>query len=274
MESLVDMNYLTATDPWLNLTYSLTNELGMAIVGGELMNPDSFFTMTEISKTYQVSLNVVREAMKILYAKGLLTINPRNGVAPTHQEKWNLFDPDVLEWALSSNSARVFFLELEELRMAIEPAAAGLAAANFTNTGDINLILNALEKMKGSKSGTQELLDAENDFYLAILTTSKNPYFVGMNKCIKASNNLRFSLKKQSEENLHADINSYQEIFNAIASGDQLLAFKKTMLLARKFARLMKDFLSNEGNHQLQIMLSSGSNKLLPTSPPIKAAMR
>ena len=57
---------------------------------------------------YEASRSVLREAIKVLNAKGLVTARPRAGTFVTPPSEWNLFDPDVLRWTplhASINSA-------------------------------------------------------------------------------------------------------------------------------------------------------------------------
>ena len=76
-----------------------------------------------------VSRTVVREAIKVLAAKGLVVARPRTGTQVRDRRYWNLMDPDVLAWRLEANPGDDFFVDVFELRRLIEPAAAGLAAA-------------------------------------------------------------------------------------------------------------------------------------------------
>lgn len=255
------MKYSKITGLWHNLTHCLSTELGIAIVGGELSKANSVLTMNGISEKYQVSMNVVRESLKILFAKGLVTISPRSGITPTDPEYWNLFDSDVLTWALTSNSACGFLYELEQLRVALEPSAARLAAANFANGCDISPISTALRKVQSSTLGTQELLDAENEFHFAVLTASQNPYFISMHKCIYASNNLRFLLSIPNEYNLKIERGSYQEIFNAITTGDQSMAFTVAKEIAERFSCSVRELLSHNDSRNLKMILKSESYK-------------
>jgi DNA-binding FadR family transcriptional regulator len=106
----------------------LVQQLGQMIVAGEL-GADRPLVPEEIGNRFEVSRTVVRESLRVLEAKGLVSARPNVGtrIRPVHE--WNLLDPDVIEWrALGpyrSDQAR----ELIELRQAFEPLAAHLVAA-------------------------------------------------------------------------------------------------------------------------------------------------
>src|SRR4051812_29880182 len=80
-----------------NLTFSMLDELGKAIVTGAYESA-RFPTEAEIAAQHGVSRSVTREAVKMLTAKGLLTARPRKGTSVLPASHWNLFDPDVLRW--------------------------------------------------------------------------------------------------------------------------------------------------------------------------------
>ena len=71
---------------------------------------------------------VVREAIKVLAAKGLVVSRPKTGTRVRPPESWNLLDPDVLAWRQEGLSPGAFLGKLTEVRLIIEPGAAELAA--------------------------------------------------------------------------------------------------------------------------------------------------
>lgn len=223
-----------------NLTFELARKIGSAIVNGEYSKTIGFTSMTEIASKHKLSLNIVREAIKILYAKGLLSISQRSGITISPPEQWNLFDTDVLGWALNSNSALEFFSELSELRRAIEPEAARLAALQYNDRRKINTIYNALLRIKEAAIGSNALLEAESDFHTAILLASNNPYFMEMHKYIKISTTMRFSFQNQSNITVEPNHRDYEIIFEAIATGNAAHAFQASSHLAKKIADLAK----------------------------------
>src|SRR5665213_2399670 len=83
-----------------NLTYSIAEDLGVAIVTGTYSDANPFPVEGELCKQYGVSRSILREAVKMLTAKGLLGSRPRRGTWVQHETKWNLLDPDVLRWML------------------------------------------------------------------------------------------------------------------------------------------------------------------------------
>jgi DNA-binding FadR family transcriptional regulator len=114
----------------------LVQQLGQMIVAGEL-GADRPLVPEEIGHRFEVSRTVVRESLRVLEAKGLVSARPNVGtrIRPVHE--WNLLDPDVIEWRalgpFRSDQAR----ELAELRQAFEPLAAHLVAAQASRLPEI-----------------------------------------------------------------------------------------------------------------------------------------
>ena len=110
-----------------NLTHGMLDALGRTIVIGDYENR-VFPTEAELAKQHGVSRSVTREAVKMLTAKGLLSARPRQGTIIQPSTSWNLFDTDVLRWLLERKFSVELLRHFNQLRVAIEPEAAALAA--------------------------------------------------------------------------------------------------------------------------------------------------
>src|SRR5262245_47714049 len=73
------------------------------------------------------SRTVLREAIKVLAAKGLVESRPRTGTRVRPRRTWNLLDPDVLAWQQEGTPSPLFLRSLTEVRQIVEPSAAALA---------------------------------------------------------------------------------------------------------------------------------------------------
>ena len=81
---------------------------------------------------FDFSANALREAVKVLTGKGLISTAPRSGTKIRLMSDWNMLDPDVLRWHADPETASPeFLLDLIELRQIIEPRAAELAAEEW-----------------------------------------------------------------------------------------------------------------------------------------------
>jgi DNA-binding FadR family transcriptional regulator len=158
-----------------NLTYAMLDALGKEIVTGGY-DDRPFPTEAELAKRHDVSRSVTREAVKMLTAKGLLTARPRKGTSVQPSSAWNLFDPDVLRWLLERKFSLELLRQFSELRIAIEPAAAALAARAADADG-IAAIGAGYERMVAAEAGDDDSLEADIAFHIAILKASANPFY-------------------------------------------------------------------------------------------------
>ncbi len=158
-----------------NLTYGLLDSLGRAIVTGRY-DRQPFPTEAELAKQHGVSRSVTREAVKMLTAKGLLSARPRQGTVVEPTTSWNLFDTDVLRWLLERQFSVDLLKQFNQLRVAIEPEAAALAA-RFADDDDLRRITSGLQRMEAAEEGTDDTLEADIAFHVAVLRASGNPFY-------------------------------------------------------------------------------------------------
>lgn len=158
-----------------NLTYGMVDGVGRAIVTGQF-DDAPFPTEAELARRYSVSRSVTREAVKMLTAKGLLTARPRKGTSVQPGAQWNLFDTDVLRWLLERKFSLELLRQFSELRIAIEPAAAALAARAHDAAG-IEAIHAGFARMAAAERGDDDPLEADIAFHIAILHASGNPFY-------------------------------------------------------------------------------------------------
>lgn len=130
-----------------------------------------------------VGRGVVREAIKTLSGKGLVSVRPRHGTRVLPRRDWSLLDRDVLNWLVGQdNPDRELLLAIQEVRSIIEPAAAALAATRATKK-DLLRIHAALEAMESSDSQATATA-ADKAFHLAILDATHNPVLQGFRGAI------------------------------------------------------------------------------------------
>src|SRR5690625_791818 len=111
---------MSTLDGGRNLTHQVTYNLGAAIVRGDYGLNEHFPTEAELSEQSDTSRSVVREAVKMLTAKGLISPRPRQGIRVQPTSNWNMFDVDVLQWTFSGRPSLPRRRELTAPRIGIE----------------------------------------------------------------------------------------------------------------------------------------------------------
>lgn len=204
-----------STDMGRNLTYGMLDMLGKAIVTGQY-DKQPFPTEAELAKQYDVSRSVVREAVKMLGAKGLLTARPRKGTTVQATDRWNLFDIDVLRWLLDRKFSLVVLRQFSELREAIEPAAAALAANAHTADG-LAAIRAGYARMEAAELDDDDPLEADIAFHIAILQASANPFYAQFRDVVTTA--LRASIRFTNRfKGRTASLPQHKAVLDAIAN--------------------------------------------------------
>ena len=204
-----------------NLTYGMLDHLGKAIVTGAY-EATPFPTEAELSAAHGVSRSVTREAVKMLTAKGLLTARPRQGTSVQPTTSWNLFDPDVLRWLLERKFSPLLLAQFNQLRAAIEPAAAALAARTADNR-DRAQIEAGFARMIAAERGDDDVLDADIAFHLAILRASNNPFYAQFRDVVATA--LRTSIRFTNRIiGRTADLAAHGAVKDAILARDPVAA--------------------------------------------------
>lgn len=185
----------------------------------------------------QVSQTVVREALKVLAAKGLVEPRPKRGTVVRPREAWSLLDPDLLYWRSTEGPEAGFLEDLAEVRFIVEPEAVRLAAQRRTPT-DIVAIDAALRAMasagKSSASvGSNELVEADLAFHRALLAAAHNELLSRMEPIIGAGLRMRDQLVHGEGRGPDALL-EHEAVVEAVRAGDAEVAASATRRLLRR----------------------------------------
>jgi DNA-binding transcriptional regulator YhcF (GntR family) len=107
---------------------SIVRIIGGWVLGGRYLPGDTLPREEDLVESLSVSRTSIREAIKVLAAKGMVESRPRIGVKVRPRDDWRLLDPAVLSWHPNLTRDVELIESLIEVRRIIEPAAAELAA--------------------------------------------------------------------------------------------------------------------------------------------------
>jgi len=204
-----------------NLTWRIANRIGIAIVTGVYSADNPIPIEAQLCRDYQASRPVLREAVKMLTAKGLLAARPRRGTWVQPEQRWNLFDPDVLGWLLQRRFSRALLIEFTQLRLAVEPGAATLAASVAGREQKL-AISRAIERMQAADRGADDPLDSDIAFHVAVLRASGNRFFAQLTGFSATA--LRFSIRMTNRYRgvRLTSVADYRKVADAILAGNAL----------------------------------------------------
>jgi GntR family transcriptional regulator, galactonate operon transcriptional repressor len=157
--------------PIRGLHGQVVEELGIRIVSGALAE-GAVFDAAELEARLGVSRTVMREALRVLAAKGLVDARPKRGTAVRPRTEWHLFDPDVLRWEFAGDSPTLFG-DLAEVRRIVEPAIAGLAAQR-RDDDDLARLDAALALMSSAGADADRATGADLEYHRALGHASHN----------------------------------------------------------------------------------------------------
>ena len=143
------------------------------IVGGKLAPGSLLPTEPEMGTRFGVSRSVVREALRVLGAKGLVDVRHGSGTRVTSSDRWDPLDPAVLgALRLGSPSATVLH-DLLEARTIVECAVAALAAER-ADAGEHAALDDALAIMRASLDDPPRYVTGDSAFHLTLLRAARN----------------------------------------------------------------------------------------------------
>lgn len=220
-----------------NITADLVNRLGRDIVAGRFGVNDIFPNEGALSSELEISRTAVREAIKMLTAKGLVGSRPRRGTEVRPVSDWNLLDSDVLRWLRESPPDRAIVIELLELRLGFEPEAAALAArrADPTQLAEIEA---AYGFMRESAWGRYDPVEADCRFHEAIIAATSNRFYQPLGALVRTALSLTAPITNAIFGHAVGDLEAHGEVLLAIEKKDKSSAFE-----------LMRGMLSDVAKH-------------------------
>jgi DNA-binding FadR family transcriptional regulator len=194
--------------------------IGIDIIAGRYPEGAKLPGDAELTLLFGVSRPVLRESVKTLVAKGLLSTKARVGTVVRERASWNMFDPDVLAWHLDAGIDKRFLRDLAEIRLAVEPRAASLAAER-RSMDDLAEMRRSIERMRREPSDSVGFADGDLSLHLAVANASGNPFMRSIGAVIEAALRTSFLLSAPVEERERdIAIHSHERIVDAIEDKD------------------------------------------------------
>jgi DNA-binding FadR family transcriptional regulator len=202
-----------------NVHGNTVDHLGEAVVAGRYAVGASLPPEPLLCEELGVSRTVVREAVKSLIAKGLITTGPKVGTRVLSEEHWNWFDPDVIIWQSKAGLTPEFLRDLQDLRRVVEPAAMRLAAERAT-AEDIAAIELAYAGMKRAVEEGGDYVTHDLRFHQGLLSASRNRMLVQMSKALGALLRTSFEISTRRKDGPLNSLPLHREVLDAVIARD------------------------------------------------------
>jgi GntR family galactonate operon transcriptional repressor len=216
------------------LSEMVAGTIGRRIVSGRYKPGDNLPTEPKIQLEFGVSRTAVREAVRVLSAKGLTASRPKVGTRVRPMAEWNMLDSDVLRWQVDQNPSDEFIHALFEMREILEPAACSLAAERAT-VEELAALGAAMDGIEANLRGSREQIKADVDFHKTILQASRNPMLRSVGAMIQSALTISFTLGWRTVMAEDAVL-QHRAVYDAICLRDRDTAY----LAMRKLLRNSK----------------------------------
>jgi DNA-binding FadR family transcriptional regulator len=217
-----------AEDTARNLHTRLADQIGIRIIRGDTKPGEALPSELRICEMAGISRTAVREAIRVLVGKGLLQSKPKSGTRVREPEHWNHLDPDMLRWRLEVTEVDSYLQKLFELRVAVEPAAAALAATAAT-AEEVEHLQRAVDRMASARTD-EAFADADIDFHKGLYFATGNEFFWPIAQMLSLALRKSFRIAAKGDHRKRA-LAEHQEIVDAVAARDPERARAATLKL-------------------------------------------
>jgi DNA-binding FadR family transcriptional regulator len=219
----------------------IVHDIGRQILSGEIQPGE----VLPLHSGVRASRTVLREAIKVLAAKGLVESRPKTGTRVRPRLSWNLLDPDVLAWQREGAPPAQFLRKLTEVRRIVEPAAAELAGARAT-ARERSVIAEAYRDMESALAGREADYDAfdlaDMRFHLAIMQACHNDLLEQMSGVVFGALLVSFRATSRLPGSARASLPNHRAILDAIRDRDAARAARSMRRLVHTTAREIEAF--------------------------------
>ena len=197
-----------------NLHTQVVESLGESIVCGVFQPGDALPGEAQLASEMAVSRTVLREALKVLAAKGLIETRQKTGMRVRDSRYWNHLDADVLGWRCASLPTDDFVEKLVEMREIVEPAAV-MTAARRRDPAQLEAIREALAAMEAAET-LDDWAAADLRFHETVLLATNNELLSALFSVIESALGTFFVMSARTAKNFKYALPHHRAVYEAI----------------------------------------------------------
>jgi DNA-binding FadR family transcriptional regulator len=210
----------------------VVRDLGCRVVAGEWQSGDVLPTEAELMVELKVGRSVVREAMRILNAKGLVRSRQMEGTKVMPRSEWRLLDPDLIQWRMQAADRKVLLKDLLQVRLVLEPGVVWTATANGSEEAKarIHAAWDAKTAVLSEDAPPHEQRDhfitTDLEFHRAFLAAVGSEILEQLFAVIEAALALMIDVQMQARGStttlvgMEETVQLHQDVYDAFAAGD------------------------------------------------------
>ncbi len=195
-------------------------DLVAAIVTGELAPGDVLPPEGVLSQNFGVSRTVIRESVKRVEEKGLVTVAQGRGTSVNPPTAWNVLDPVVLSALVDHDDTLGVLDELTVIRGSLEASMAA-AAAHRQTPNRTHELEEAFEQTELNIDDFSRYNEADAHFHYVVMEQSGNRLAANITRILfaRARESARFT-GTPGPEAMRLTLNEHRAVLEAITSGD------------------------------------------------------
>jgi DNA-binding FadR family transcriptional regulator len=200
-------------------------ELLAEITLGELLPGEMLPREIDLVERFAVSRGVIRECIRSLEERGVITVKHGRGATVTPRDEWDVLDPEVLDALLAAPEGKRLENEALECQRLLEVQAAGLAAERAGNA-DLKALTHAHERMTAdaarahtTRIAARRYRHADVDFHRMIVHASRNRALAQMSAPLHRALTAT-SAEPRDSADAERHLDEHRDIIAAIADHD------------------------------------------------------
>ncbi len=231
------MSRLEGTTPLRGVIGDIVSNLGRRIVAGEWAANQTITKEPELIKELRASRSVLREALRVLAAKGLIESKTSVGTTVRNRSAWRLLDPDVISWRIAAGEQETLLSDLLRLRLVMEPGVAELAARSSSDAARARIADAWRAKVTVFEASDMPdplrrdaFIKTDLDFHRALIVATDSEMLGQLFSIIEAALGLLLDLQMQARGYKSKMIGMdhshelHEAVFNAVMARDPALA--------------------------------------------------
>ena len=211
-----------ARTPMLGVT--IVDELVDAIVSGRLAPGDTLPPEGPLSVQFGVSRTTIRESVKRVEEKGLLTIDRGRGTRVLPATSWNILDSVVLSAFITHDDSLGVLDELSVVRAQLESVMAA-EAARIRDDDQLAQLEAALQRMRETAHDLAAFREADVEFHAIVMASSGNRLAQGIARILleRALESWRYH-GVDRPAHIALTVGEHEAVYDAVASQDAVRA--------------------------------------------------